>query len=107
MNIQWDSETYAEKFDFVHQYGQGVLELLDLKEGMTVVDLGCGNGNLTDRLSKMGADVIGLDDSADLAAGRPSMRLFRQSLKRGDTPIPAPSTFPPSGNMPPEWKRRE
>lgn len=66
MNIQWDSETYAEKFDFVHQYGQGVLELLDLKEGMTVVDLGCGNGNLTDRLSKMGADVIGLDDSAEM-----------------------------------------
>ena len=66
MNIQWDSETYAEKFDFVHQYGQGVLELLDLKEGMTVVDLGCGNGNLTDRLSRMGADVIGLDDSAEM-----------------------------------------
>lgn len=66
MNIQWDSKVYAEKFDFVHQYGQGVLELLDRKEGMTAVDLGCGNGNLTAKLAEMGVRVIGLDDSADM-----------------------------------------
>lgn len=66
MNISWDSKAYADRFDFVHQYGEDVLKLLDLTEGMRVVDLGCGNGNLTERLAQMGAEAIGLDDSADM-----------------------------------------
>ncbi len=66
MNIQWDAHKYTEAFSFVHQYGTDVLELLDFKRGMTVLDLGCGNGALTEKLSEMGAVATGLDASDDL-----------------------------------------
>ena len=66
MNIQWDASKYTEDFSFVHQYGAGVIELLELSDGMTVLDLGCGNGALTDRLAHMGVNAIGLDASPEL-----------------------------------------
>ncbi len=30
MNIKWDAEQYSDKFSFVYQYGNSVLELLDI-----------------------------------------------------------------------------
>lgn len=66
MNIQWDADTYTEKFAFVHQYGSDVLELLDMGTDMVVVDLGCGNGALTKKLSELCAKAIGIDASEDL-----------------------------------------
>lgn len=66
MNINWDAEKYTKNFSFVHQYGEGVLELIDIRDGMTVLDLGCGNGALTSRLNEMGANVFGMDSSHDL-----------------------------------------
>ncbi|WP_455716221.1 class I SAM-dependent methyltransferase [Anaerosporobacter sp.] len=65
-NIKWDSKNYASNFSFVHEYGQEVVNLLDVTEGMTVVDLGCGNGQLTKKLSDMGTKAIGVDASEDM-----------------------------------------
>ena len=50
MNIAWDAGKYTKDFSFVHQYGSAVAELLDCGQGSTVVDLGCGNGALTNQL---------------------------------------------------------
>lgn len=47
MNIQWEAGKYTENFDFVHRYGESVLELVEAEAGGLVVDLGCGNGALT------------------------------------------------------------
>lgn len=66
MNITWEAEGYARKFDFVPQYGESVLNLLEIKPGMTVLDLGCGNGRLTKQIAERGAVVIGMDDSIDM-----------------------------------------
>lgn len=66
MNITWDADQYTKEFSFVHQYGQEVLSLLTLDETTTVLDLGCGNGALTKKLSATGARAIGLDDSEEL-----------------------------------------
>ena len=44
MNIQWEAGKYTENFDFVHRYGESVLELVEAEAGGLVVDLGCGNG---------------------------------------------------------------
>lgn len=63
MNIQWDAGTYTQNFSFVHQYGNAVLELLDIAPGMTVLDLGCGNGALTEKLRELGAQPVGMDAS--------------------------------------------
>lgn len=59
MNIQWDAEGYVKQFQFVHEYGNDVLPLLDLHPGQTVLDLGCGNGALTKTLAEMGVNAVG------------------------------------------------
>ncbi len=68
MNIQWDAENYGKKFGFVHEYGNDVLELLNLQKGQTVIDLGCGNGALSKKMADMGVNVIGIDASEELLA---------------------------------------
>ncbi|WP_017212958.1 class I SAM-dependent methyltransferase [Clostridium beijerinckii] len=66
MNIKWNAKGYTKDFQFVHQYGEDVLNLLDIEKGMKVLDLGCGNGALTKKISDMGADVIGMDASGEM-----------------------------------------
>lgn len=66
MNIQWNAEDYQQNFDFVFNYGEGVLSLLDLPQGASVLDLGCGNGHLTAQLKEKGYNVLGMDDSIDM-----------------------------------------
>lgn len=66
MNIKWDASKYAEDFKFVHKYGEDVIELLELPEGSSVIDLGCGNGNLSIKLKEKGYNVTGIDDSEDM-----------------------------------------
>lgn len=66
MEMEWDAKKYARDFSFVAQYGNDVLTLLDVEEGSSVLDLGCGNGALTNRLSQRGIRAIGLDASKEL-----------------------------------------
>lgn len=66
MNIDWNAKEYLRDFSFVSQYGEDVMSLLDLHKGDSVIDLGCGNGMLTKRLSDMGMDVTGIDASEDM-----------------------------------------
>ena len=66
MNIQWDAENYTEKFSFVHKYGEDVLELIDAPDGSFAVDLGCGNGALTEKLAQRGFRTLGLDASPEM-----------------------------------------
>lgn len=63
MNIYWDAEKYKQNFGFVHQYGNAVLELLDITPSMSVLDLGCGNGALTAKLQELGTVPLGMDAS--------------------------------------------
>lgn len=66
MNIQWDAKGYVNDFSFVHQYGADVLGLIDLADKKSVLDLGCGNGALTKKLSDLGLEAIGMDASLEL-----------------------------------------
>ena len=66
MNIFWDAEKYKKDFSFVPQYGEAVMDLLDAAPGSRVVDLGCGNGALTEQLAACGYDVTGVDASAEM-----------------------------------------
>ena len=66
MNIKWDADKYTKDFSFVHQYGNGVAELIDCEKGDALIDLGCGNGALTKALQEKGYRVTGIDSSEEL-----------------------------------------
>lgn len=66
MNIKWNAQNYKDSFDFVPQYGEDVLRLLTVPAGSRVVDLGCGNGTLTEKLAGLGYHVTGIDASEDM-----------------------------------------
>jgi len=64
----WDPESYAQNAAFVPQLGSGVIEWLDPQPGERILDLGCGDGQLTVRIAASGATVTGLDASAKMVA---------------------------------------
>lgn len=66
MNIQWNAGEYANTFAFVPAYGEDVMNLLTVPTGARVMDLGCGNGTLTELLKTRGYNVFGVDDSEDM-----------------------------------------
>ncbi|MBQ8356573.1 MAG: methyltransferase domain-containing protein [Clostridia bacterium] len=68
MNIKWNAQSYKDGFSFVPQYGEDVMGLLTVPSGSRVIDLGCGNGTLTKKLSERGYRVIGIDASSDMIA---------------------------------------
>ncbi|ASU32724.1 class I SAM-dependent methyltransferase [Mucilaginibacter xinganensis] len=64
--MKWNAELYDDKHAFVFQYGESVLELLDVKPGEQILDLGCGTGPLTKQIKELGAEVTGIDASAEM-----------------------------------------
>jgi trans-aconitate 2-methyltransferase len=62
----WDTELYEAQHGFVWKYGESLIELLNPKRGERILDLGCGTGQLTQKIAEQGADVIGLDASPEM-----------------------------------------
>src|SRR5439155_8396846 len=46
--------------------GQAVFDLLNPQAGERILDLGCGDGALTERIVSAGAHVVGVDASSDM-----------------------------------------
>jgi trans-aconitate methyltransferase len=65
---KWKPELYNEKHSFVYQYGESLIKLLDPKENQRILDLGCGSGQLTSKISEFAKEVIGIDKSAEMIA---------------------------------------
>ncbi|MEM1278328.1 MAG: class I SAM-dependent methyltransferase [Pseudomonadota bacterium] len=64
----WSAQEYAKNARFVSDLGAAVLQLLDPQSGEAILDLGCGDGVLTQRLVEAGARVKGVDASPDMIA---------------------------------------
>ncbi|HUX85238.1 MAG TPA: class I SAM-dependent methyltransferase [Chitinophagaceae bacterium] len=62
----WNPDLYQSRHSFVFHLGEGVVELLDPKEGEKILDLGCGTGDLTAKILQSGAVVTGMDQSAGM-----------------------------------------
>jgi trans-aconitate methyltransferase len=60
-NNYWDTDLYEDKHAFVWQYGEDLLKLLNPKGGESILDLGCGTGQLTEKIAQAGAEVMGVD----------------------------------------------
>jgi trans-aconitate methyltransferase len=65
---RWDPKAYAANAAFVPALGAPVLALLDARPGERVLDLGCGDGVLTERIVAAGASVLGVDASEAMVA---------------------------------------
>lgn len=61
----WDPDTYARNASFVPALGAPLLELLAPVPGERILDLGCGDGVLTEKLVAAGADVVAVDASPE------------------------------------------
>jgi len=64
----WDPKAYGRNGAFVHQLAGGVLEWLAPESGERILDLGCGDGQLTARIAAAGAVVSGVDASPEMVA---------------------------------------
>lgn len=62
---RWDPERYARTARFVADYGAPVLDLLKPAPGERILDLGCGDGVLSEKLAASGAIVVAVDASAE------------------------------------------
>ena len=61
----WDPERYAANARFVSDLGAAVVDLLAPVAGERVLDVGCGDGALTERLVARGCAVVGIDSSSE------------------------------------------
>ncbi len=67
--LDWSAGCYAANARFVADLGEAALDLLNPRPGERILDLGCGDGALTEKLVRRGASVLGIDASADMIAG--------------------------------------
>ena len=63
---RWSPADYARNAAFVPALGAAALSLLDPKPGEMILDLGCGDGVLTEKIVAAGAVVIGFDSSPEM-----------------------------------------
>ncbi|HKW64333.1 MAG TPA: methyltransferase domain-containing protein [Candidatus Acidoferrum sp.] len=66
MTNQWNPAAYDAKHAFVYEKAKGLVELLAPKAGERILDLGCGTGALTAEIAARGAEVLGVDRSAEM-----------------------------------------
>lgn len=64
----WDTAAYAATGRFVADLAGGVVELLAPQVGEAILDLGCGDGALTERIAAIGAVMTGADSSQAMVA---------------------------------------
>ncbi|ELY99769.1 type 11 methyltransferase [Natrialba chahannaoensis JCM 10990] len=67
-DTEWDSTSYDGDHSFVFEYGEDIVDLLEPAPDERILDLGCGTGHLTNQIARSGADIVGLDASAEMLA---------------------------------------
>jgi trans-aconitate methyltransferase len=82
-STSWNPESYAKNARFVSDLGEPLLQLLEFQPNELILDLGCGDGALTEKIANAGCTVMGIDSSlAQLQAAR--QRSVRVALMDGE-----------------------
>ncbi|HXV79399.1 MAG TPA: class I SAM-dependent methyltransferase, partial [Candidatus Binatia bacterium] len=70
-STSWNPKSYAKNGRFVSDLGEPLLQLLQAQPGELILDLGCGDGALTQKIAAYGCAVISVDSSlAQLQAAK-------------------------------------
>ena len=64
----WEKGDFTRVAETMRQSGEELVDGLAIKPGMSVLDLGCGDGTTALPLARHGADVIGVDIASNLVA---------------------------------------
>lgn len=68
---QFDAEGYDRHLQFVTEYGEDILNLLQPGPDDRVLDLGCGTGHLSGGIPDIGASVVGLETWREMIQSTP------------------------------------
>jgi trans-aconitate methyltransferase len=71
----WNTEAYSANGRFVATLASDVVALLNPQPGEEILDLGCGDGALTEQLAETGAIVVGVDSSPTMLAAARKRKL--------------------------------
>ncbi|MDR3713257.1 MAG: methyltransferase domain-containing protein [Puia sp.] len=66
IDTKWNAGLYDDKHSFVSKFGEDLVTLLSPSAGERILDLGCGTGYLAHLIAESGAEVTGVDSSADM-----------------------------------------
>jgi len=88
MTQTWDPKAYGQNGAFVHELADGVLEWLAVQPGEQVLDLGCGDGQLSTRLAAAGALVMGVDTSSEMVSAACSLGVAAEQASAEQLPFP-------------------
>ncbi|GLB24521.1 SAM-dependent methyltransferase [Lacrimispora xylanolytica] len=64
--MKWNSTLYDKSHSFVSEYGYDLITYLPSDKNQCILDLGCGTGDLTKKLSEICNEVIGIDGSEEM-----------------------------------------
>ncbi|MEO7507261.1 MAG: methyltransferase domain-containing protein, partial [Pyrinomonadaceae bacterium] len=89
--MPWNPDIYAKFKTQRYLPFQDLMAMVNVRSGLRVIDLGCGNGDLTRRLADKlpGSDVLGIDSSAEMLVAaaqhsRPGLRFEQRTIEEID-----------------------
>jgi len=85
----WSAADYAANARFVSDLGQPVVDLLAPRPGERILDVGCGDGALTEKLVRAGAIVVGADPAPEFVAAATARGLDARQLDAQSLPFDA------------------
>ncbi|MBA2772117.1 MAG: methyltransferase domain-containing protein [Sphingomonas sp.] len=80
----WDAANYSRVGGFVAELGEAALDLLDPQPGEHILDIGCGDGTLSEKIVQRGAAVVGIDNSISMIGAAKARGLDARFMDAAD-----------------------